>query len=79
MTPGRAAAHPSPPDLRRRFRCAHCHARQAQLAPDGFTDCSGCGRTSRPRAIVRIKGRCVAIDLSPAVTAAQLAEQLQLL
>ena len=63
---------------RPRFRCAHCHANQARLAPDGFTDCSACGRTPRPQATVRIGGRCVVIDL-PGATAEQLAGQLVLL
>ena len=65
-------------EARPRLRCAKCHARQLVVGPDGFSDCQSCGATTRPRAIVRIGGRCVVIDLAGA-TAEQIAGQLVLL
>ena len=32
-----------------RERCDRCHSKSAMLAPDGYTDCSACGKTTRPR------------------------------
>jgi len=31
-----------------RWPCSRCHARQVWYAPDGFSDCLGCGATTRP-------------------------------
>jgi len=29
--------------------CSRCHSRSAIVAADGHTDCSACGKTTRPR------------------------------